>query len=96
MATYVYGGSADYEKDLNDPGNWAPLAADPQPDAVLARRLLAILRGEAECPRCGARPGEPCLTWRGQTFLDGYTHKERSSGDLSNQEGNAKFLAERQ
>lgn len=27
--------------------------------------------------RCGAGPGEPCQTWRGDTFLDGYRHPER-------------------
>jgi hypothetical protein len=41
------------------------------------RRFLRILRGTADCPRCGAVGDDPCLTWRGDTFLDGTQHEER-------------------
>lgn len=46
------------------------------------RRLLNIIRGDAECPRCGAAAGDACLTWRGDTFLDGTRHACRDAAHV--------------
>lgn len=46
------------------------------------RRLLNIVRGVAECPRCGAADGDACLNWRGSTFLDGTRHSCRSAENV--------------
>ncbi len=42
---------------------------------------MRILRGERCCLQCGATDGEPCLTWRGDTFLDGTTHAGLQASD---------------
>ena len=47
------------------------------PEVSFRERFFRILRGESDCPQCGAVGDEPCSTWRGPTFLDGFHHEGR-------------------
>lgn len=85
------------EHFLGEMKDWDEKKADYTiSDEQKIARFLRILRGEADCPICGAIENEPCLTWRAMTFLDGTVHEERKSKHKMENTQNGSSIAGRQ